>query len=178
MVQCKITTKNSLYSQLFVVAFRPTRATRHDEKVPQANGNPGENHSDDDVDPQIAGYTCLAAVVEPIKKGHGENGLATVSFAGTTVQSWQDDRSLTAKNVPGRKTMVTREMDRMTRESWFVASAISTAVSLCDCICQSCIMRSKKKELTHCVAMAIPSTRIVQSRIFSSYSSRIAASLC
>jgi hypothetical protein len=50
------------------------------------------------------------------------------------VQSWQDDRSLTAKNVPGRKTIVTREIDRMTRESWFVASAISTAVSLCDCI--------------------------------------------
>jgi hypothetical protein len=40
---------------------------------------------------------------------------------------------LTAKKVPGRKTIVTRDIDLMTFESWFVATAISTAVSLWDC---------------------------------------------
>ena len=40
---------------------------------------------------------------------------------------------LTAKNVPGKNTIVTSAMDRMCFESRLVANAISTFVSPCPC---------------------------------------------
>jgi hypothetical protein len=40
---------------------------------------------------------------------------------------------LTAKNVPGKNTIVTTAMDRMCFESRLVANAISTFVSPCPC---------------------------------------------
>lgn len=104
---------------------------RHDEEIPQPNGNTGEEYCDDHVYPQIAGYTCPSAIIEPIEKGHRKYCLQHL-VSVVLVYTWHAESCLTAKNVPGRNTIVTKEIDRMTLESWFVASAISTAVSLCD----------------------------------------------
>lgn len=79
----------------------------------------------------------------------------------------------TEKNVPGGKIIVTKAIDRMCLESRFVARAISTLVSPCDYCNEPPMPIVRNEPLTHCVAIAIPSTRIVQSLILSSYSSLI-----
>lgn len=89
------------------------------------------------------------------------------------------ETALTASHVPGRKIMVKMAIDRMYFESLLVESAISTFVSpdACskrvsnDVIVNHCILSA----LTHCVAIAMPSTRMEQSLTQSSYSSLMAS---
>jgi len=81
---------------------------------------------------------------------------------------------LTAKKVPGRNTMVTSAMDRIWLESSPLAVAISMLVSPWDCRGQNSalIIQSRRgaRKLTHCVAIAMPSTSMVHALILSSYS--------
>lgn len=50
---------------------------------------------------------------------------------------------LTAKKVPGKKTIVTKAIDLICFESLLVANAISTFVSPCACRLSALIIRNK-----------------------------------
>jgi len=73
------------YTELLLIALRAARPAEYDEEVPKTDRYRCEEHSNDYVNPQILGYTCLPIVVEPIEKGHRENSLQLLVVASIHV---------------------------------------------------------------------------------------------